>query len=140
MRRLDAALLSIRRPSITKRRQAAALQGGAQTNHMQGNLHKLILCIARRELDAVQHEEVRRLVQQPLNWDYLFSIAQAHGLLPLLHKNLSSATDIIPAHFLSRLKRESVANSQNVLHLIGSLHESPPTFIVTSKQTALRRG
>ena len=37
----------------------------------------------------------------------------------MLHKNLSSASDIIPGHFLSRLKRESVANSQSVLHLTG---------------------
>jgi hypothetical protein len=36
-----------------------------------------------------------------------------------LHKHLSAVADLIPGHFLSRLKRESVANSQSVLHLIG---------------------
>src|SRR5215510_6434575 len=77
----------------------------------------LILLLARRELDDEQRAELRRLVQQELNWDYLFATAQAHGLLPLLHKHLIGTT--IPVHFLSRLKRESVANSQNVLHLIG---------------------
>lgn len=81
--------------------------------------HQLLLCIARRELDTAQREELRQLVQQPLNFDYLFATASAHGLLPLLHKNLSSVADIVPGHFLSRLKRESVANSQSVLHLIG---------------------
>jgi hypothetical protein len=75
--------------------------------------NKLILLIARREVDAM---ELRRLLQQEINWDYLFATAQAHGLLPLLHKHLTS--DLVPSHFLSRLKRESVANSQNVLHLI----------------------
>ena len=40
-------------------------------------------------------------------------------MLPLLHKHLTSVADLVPGHFLSRLKRESVANSQNVLHLIG---------------------
>jgi hypothetical protein len=75
----------------------------------------LILLIARRELDAERRSELRRLVQQEINWDYLFATAQAHGLLPLLHKHL---TGLAPTHFLSRLKRESVANSQNVLHLI----------------------
>jgi Uncharacterised nucleotidyltransferase len=74
--------------------------------------NELILCIARRG-------ELRELLQQPLDWDYLLTTAYAHGLLPLLHKNLAGATGIVPAHFLSRLKRESVANSQNVLHLIG---------------------
>ena len=80
----------------------------------------LILQIARRELDAEQRAEVRRLARQEINWDYLFATAYAHGLLPLLHKNLASAAaDLVPVHFLSRLKRESVANSQTVLHLVG---------------------
>ena len=81
--------------------------------------NKVILCIARRELNSVRREELRRLLQQPLNFDSLFATASTHGLLPLLHKNLNSASDIVPGHFLSRLKRESVANSQSVLHLIG---------------------
>lgn len=68
--------------------------------------HDLILRVARRE--RVESSE-------PLNWDYLFATAQAHGLLPLLHKHLLSA----PAHFLARLRRESVANSQTTLHLVG---------------------
>ena len=56
----------------------------------------------------------------PLDWDYLISTAFSHGLLPLLQKNLTSAAaDLVPAQVLSRLKRESVANSQSVLHLIG---------------------
>src|SRR5919205_1961521 len=74
--------------------------------------NELILCCARREVDAV---ELRRLLQQEINWDYLFATAQAHGLLPLLHKHLAG---LAPTHFLSRLKRESVANSQNALHLV----------------------
>ncbi|HJU93466.1 MAG TPA: nucleotidyltransferase family protein [Pyrinomonadaceae bacterium] len=81
--------------------------------------NELILYTARRELDSAQRVKLRRLLQPPVNWDYLFATTQAHGLLPLLHKHLSDAADIIPGHFLSRLKRESVSNSQNVLHLIG---------------------
>jgi hypothetical protein len=74
--------------------------------------NELILSCARREV-------ARSLLKQEINWDYLFITAQAHGLLPLLHKHLTSvAGDLVPGHFLSRLKRESVANSQNVLHLI----------------------
>src|SRR5215204_7824552 len=84
-------------------------------NHNPEN--ELIIYCARPEIDAV---ELRHLVREDFNWDYLFATAQAHGLLPLLHKHLTSAAgDLVPGHFLSRLKRESVANSQNVLHLIG---------------------
>ncbi len=86
-------------------------------NHRFEN--ELILCIARRELDAGQRAELSRLIRQQLDWDYVFATAQAHGLLPLLHKHLASASDNVPGPFLSRLKRESVANSQSVLHLIG---------------------
>ena len=74
---------------------------------------ELILCCSRREADVV---ELRTLLTQKINWDYLFATAQAHGVLPLLHSHLAGAD--LPSHFLSRLKRESVANSQNVLHLI----------------------
>jgi len=76
----------------------------------KSNENALVLCIARRELPHVR---------EPLDWDYVFSTAQAHGLLPLLQKDLADSSAIVPGHFLSRLKRESVANSQTVLHLIG---------------------
>ena len=76
----------------------------------------LILRIARREIDA----DLRALVRPEIDWDYLIATAYAHGLLPLLHKHLTSAAaDVVPGQFLARLKRESVANSQNVLHLTG---------------------
>jgi len=79
--------------------------------------NSLILCSARRDVDAAQ---LRSLAARELDWNYLIAIAYAHGLLPLLHKQLvTAATDLVPAHVLSRLKRESVANSQNVLHLVG---------------------
>src|SRR5205085_5286390 len=71
--------------------------------------HAILLCIARR--DPV-------LLRRDLNWNYFFNTAQAHGLLPLLHKHLNNA-DSIPLQFLSRLKQATVANSQAVLHLVG---------------------
>ena len=81
--------------------------------------HDLLFCCARRELDAGRRAELRGLVRQQINWDYLFTTAYAHRLLPLLHKHLTTAAgDIVPGHFLSRLKRESVSNSQSVLYLI----------------------
>jgi Uncharacterised nucleotidyltransferase len=79
--------------------------------------NELILRIARRELEAA---ELLELLKQPLDWDYVLATAYAHGLLPLLQKHLSTGGgDLVPGKFLSRLKRESVANSQTVLHLVG---------------------
>ena len=83
---------------------------------------QLLLAIARRDLDERGIDEVRQLVREPLAWEYLLATAFSHGLLPLLHKNLTSAAaDLVPGHFLAKLKRESVANSQTVLHLMGKL-------------------
>ena len=77
--------------------------------------HQLLLAVARRDAD-----EVRRLAQTRLDWDYVFTTAFSHGLVPLLQKHLSVfAGDVAPGHVRARLKRESVANSQSVLHLIG---------------------
>ena len=74
---------------------------------------ELLLCIARREIDR---DRLRSLTRKDLDWDYLIAVAYAHGLLPLLHKH--TATDLLPVHVLSRLKREAVANSQSILHLV----------------------
>src|SRR5687768_296591 len=80
---------------------------------------QLLLTIARRELDPRAVIEVRELVSTGLDWDYLLATAFNHRLVPLLQKNLSTAAaDVVPTHILARLKRESVANSQSVLHLI----------------------
>jgi len=44
--------------------------------------NELLICIARRELTNLR---------EPLDWDYVFSAAQAHGLLPLLQKDLANS-------------------------------------------------
>ena len=79
--------------------------------------HQLLLSIARRETAMA---EIRSLASAPIDWDYVIALAYAHGLLPLLYKHVASAaSDLVPAHILSQLKRESLANSQSVLHLAG---------------------
>ena len=80
---------------------------------MSSVVNNLLINIARRDTD------LRAFVRQPVDWDYAIALAYAHGLLPLLHKHLATLTDLVPSHVLSRLKRESVANSQNILHLVG---------------------
>jgi hypothetical protein len=88
-------------------------------NHSRAE-NEISLNVARRALDADQRANLRRLLKQPIDFDYLFVTAQTHGLLPLLRKHLTNAaSDLLPGHFLSRLKRDSVANSQAVLHLSG---------------------
>jgi len=87
-------------------------------NHSRAE-NRLLMTVAQRELSDDQRTELRRLVKQEIDFDYVFTTAQTHGLLPLLQKHLATAAgDLLPGHFLSRLKLQSVANSQNVLHLL----------------------
>ena len=80
-------------------------------------VNNLLVLIAHRDIDP---DQLRSLARQEIDWDSAISLAYAHGLLPLLHHHLSTtAIDLVPAHILAQLKRESVANSQNVLHLVG---------------------
>ena len=81
---------------------------------------ELLLAVARRELDPTAVAAVRGLLRQSIDWDYVLATAFSHGLVPLLQKNLMiAARDLVPVEVIGRLKRESVANSQSVLHLIG---------------------
>lgn len=79
--------------------------------------HEILLSVARKHADPKRLEQ---LLTQPVDWDYLFATATNHGLVPLLNKHLQSTSpDLVPIDVRSRLKRESVSNSQNVLHLFG---------------------
>ena len=97
--------------------------------------NNLLLYIARRDIDPAH---LRSLIDHDLDWDYLLAVAYAHGLLPLLHKHL--ATDLVPPQILSRLKRESVANSQNVLHLTGKQLRIYKLFKENNVSVALFKG
>ena len=82
--------------------------------------HEILFCIARRELDHERHTRLRQLLKPAVDWNYLFATASQHGLIPLLHKHLHLLdADPVPVKFRSRLKRHSLANLQNVLHLAG---------------------
>src|SRR5689334_15144032 len=79
--------------------------------------HEILFGAGARDVDR---EQLRALVKQVRDWDYLLNTANVHGLTPLLHKQLHSfASDLTPVNSLSRLKLQSVANTQNVLHLAG---------------------
>ncbi|HKG47773.1 MAG TPA: nucleotidyltransferase family protein [Pyrinomonadaceae bacterium] len=103
-----------------------------------GTENNLILCIARRDVDA---DRLRTLASARIDWEYVGITAYAHGLLPLLHKHLATvASDLVPPHIFSRLKRESVSNSQNVLHLIGKQLRVYKLFQENGIKAALFKG
>lgn len=82
--------------------------------------HEIVVCIARRELDAEQQARLRSFLAQVQDWNYLVATASVHGLIPLLHKHLHLVNaEVVPNSFKTRVKREILGNSQNVLHLVG---------------------
>jgi len=101
----------------------------------------ILTCVARRDLDNRVRGQLRQLIDSNLDWDYLLSLANTHGLLPLLHKHLNStAWDSVPGEVLARLKRESVANRQSVLFLIGKLLKACQLFEADGIEVAAFKG
>src|ERR1051326_4692231 len=97
--------------------------------------HELLFAIGRREVEV---ERVRRLVKQVRDWNYPVNTANAHGLTPLLQKHLPA--DLTPINVLSRLKLQSVANTQNVLHLVGKQLKVYRSFKESNIRVAILKG
>ena len=100
--------------------------------------HEILFGAGRRDSDR---EQLRALVKQVGDWDYLLNTANVHGLTPLLHKQLHSfASDLTPVNALSRLKLQSVANTQNVLHLAGKQLKLYRAFKAANISVAILKG
>jgi Uncharacterised nucleotidyltransferase len=84
----------------------------------------LLLC-ARAQRDEVALNRLRQLLEKNLDWDYLYKIAQRHGLIPLLYDRLRQA-DVAwgPADLLRRLKlnyQQNAARNQVLTNELLSL-------------------
>ena len=80
--------------------------------------HEVLITIARREMGSAEVDKLRRLLRLNLDWEYLLASARQHGLIPLFHNNTAKvAVNLLPSHIRTRLKQESVENSQSVLYL-----------------------
>ena len=74
----------------------------------------LQLC-SRAQLDQAALDRIKELLGENPDWEYLCKIAQRHGMLPLLYRQLDrAARDLIPVDYLKRLKltyRENAARN-----------------------------
>ena len=64
----------------------------------------LLLTIARAELDAGERSLLQELLAQPLDWKYLLTIAELHGLEPLLLHHLENAAEAAPSRVMQTLR------------------------------------
>ena len=51
---------------------------------------ELLLCCAHTSVDSAGAQRIRDLVGTQIDWPYLMRTSFAHGVMPLLHKNLSA--------------------------------------------------
>ncbi|NJL52549.1 MAG: nucleotidyltransferase family protein [Hydrococcus sp. SU_1_0] len=83
---------------------------------------ELILCCSRTHLNASISERIKFLVQQDLDWKYLFNTAAHQGVMPLLYQNLyQTCPEQVPQDLLSNLRSYFQLNTQRVLLLTAEL-------------------
>ncbi len=82
----------------------------------------LLLCCAQIPTDITSTAQIKRLVQQPLDWEYLLRMAQRHALLPLLFWHLNATCpEAVPTTYWQRLRERFNANARRNLRLTGEL-------------------
>ncbi|MBS1790767.1 MAG: nucleotidyltransferase family protein [Acidobacteria bacterium] len=79
---------------------------------------ELLLCCARTSPPPETVERIRALVNQELDWDFLFRHAAAHKLSPLLCWHLKTqAADLLPPRIQTRIQTDLLGNSRlNLSH------------------------
>ena len=83
---------------------------------------ELLLCCARIRMDSKNAARITVLLRQELNWDYLLTLAQYHGVLPLIYWHLRATwPEAVPAVSLDDLRDHFHANAQYNLLLTGAL-------------------
>ena len=81
----------------------------------------LLLNVARRDLDERGKDVIRHLLNEQIDWKYLIEAARSHGLIPLLHRHLTSFQSDIPTKEFESIREAALANSQSVLYLVNQL-------------------
>ncbi len=83
---------------------------------------EVILCCARKRLDARGAERLRALLGKELNWVYLVATAIRHGLAALLYCHLNAiGPESIPEEWIAFLKDFFHKNAARSLYLTGEL-------------------
>jgi hypothetical protein len=84
----------------------------------------LLLSCARTRVDSEHVEQIRTLLREDINWQYLMQAAQAQGVTPLLYRSLqTNCLEAVPQTFLSQLRRHFHANALHNLFLASELRK-----------------
>lgn len=84
--------------------------------------YKLLLLCARTKITEEIEEEIKYLIQQDIDWDYLLKISTKHRLIPLLYFQLNSVCpDSLPSKIMEYLKTYCNENARKNLLLTWGL-------------------
>jgi hypothetical protein len=80
---------------------------------------EVLLCCARRQLDAGLSARVGELLEQGVDWDVVLSLANAHGLSPLLYWNVSrNFSQLLPPAVGKAIQDSFQSNARRNLLLV----------------------
>ncbi len=112
MRRDDLPLVNLwrrRRPGV--RLAVGAMATATGLSHLSPEGRLLVLC-ARTTVTEFVRVEVVDLATEPLDWDLVWGLARAHGVVPLLYRNLVAiCPSAIPKETHEKLRRHIQANT-----------------------------
>jgi hypothetical protein len=85
---------------------------------------RLLVSCARTKITPVIADQIRQLLSQPLDWDYLLSEVAENSITPLFDRAIRAADPAaIPPEPLARLKSASRANTVRCLFLAAELNK-----------------
>ncbi|HEV2916069.1 MAG TPA: nucleotidyltransferase family protein [Pyrinomonadaceae bacterium] len=117
-------------PGITESGTAAIEARNGAPPHTPSE-NALLLCCARRRLKVCDDgdDELRRLIPEIKDWDYVLRTAARHGLTPFLFWQLKAACDgPIPASFMDKLSDQFHRNAAGNLLLTAELRSISGLF------------
>ena len=84
--------------------------------------NRLLLCCARNHIDSIRAEQIKTLLHENLDWDYLLQTAFSHKVTPLLYCSLNSTCpEAVPQARLAQLRDYFHSNARRNLFLTGEL-------------------
>jgi hypothetical protein len=84
--------------------------------------HELVVCCSRTQVSEQKIAQIKTLLENGIDWDYLYCFARRHSVLSLLYLQLSTiAPDTVPPEELRRLKDYYQKNSGRNLFLTNEL-------------------
>src|SRR5262245_20169709 len=83
---------------------------------------ELLLACARTTIDAARAEQIRNLLHQRLDWEYLIRSALGHKVVPLVYTSIQATYPVaIPRTARDLLREHYHASAQQTLFLTSEL-------------------